>query len=521
MGGRRAKKIKWEMPRDEQGRPIVDAYLRMSDGWNGKEDNRENQLEDIMPLYDEHGWALGMVLQDGVSAWQRGVVRDDYETLLVRIETGLSAGVTFYDQDRLLRRPMDLERLLELWEAGRDDMVISSMYGPVNLKDGNARLNMRNAAANAMKQSDDTSRRARRKNAGRRKRGLLIDSGPRPFAWMRKDADAELVKREQEALQWAFEYILEGGKGGLTEVARRWNAKGLLGYYGNPWNNVTVRQAMMKQRHAGRIEHEGEVVGRIEGCEKPTIDPEIFDQVMTIFTGRRRGRPISGKSLGAGVLVCSRCGHHLVARPRYKGDGSKVAAYKCAPPKGCGSTGIDQAPVDKMLRSITINQLSSPGVAQRVSQVAVETNEEIRKLSAALMAARQTSMNLTVRNAEGELPDEEYVVAHRKVSARILRLEEGLAQAQAVAGDVDLLEAESKREVAERWDAAAAKGDTEGLRAMLKSALRLDEVEIRPGRIPDGDGGLQWVPPYRRIALVPAGGSVTTTLRAGVGTKSA
>lgn len=525
------KKNAWALPMDKQGRPIVDAYLRMSDGFDEKEDTKENHLEQITRLIERQGWVLGEVLVDEVSAWKRNVRRPDWERLLVRIENGATGGVVFYHQDRLMRQPWDLERLFNLVEDGREALNVASVHGKLNLMDPTQRFLMRNLVSHACMSSDDTSRRLRDKYAGRRKRGVLIDGGPRPFGWFREGADAELVRREQEALRWAFDFLLNDGglaeetmlcrdgitrrvrrKGGLTEVARRWNTAGLLSYYGNEWNAVTVRQTMSKQRHAGRIEHDGEKVTDIVGHE-PVIDPEVFDQVQAIFAGRRRGRPNSGRSLGSGIIVCSNCGEYLVSRPRYAGGGRKVAAYKCAPPKGCGSIGMDQEPVDAMLRSLAIGQLSSPAVAERVSKVAVEQNETIAGLREALTTARRTEVNLTVRNATGELSDEAFNEGHKAVSRRVKRLEELLADAQEIAGDVGHLEAESKREVTQRWDAAAASGDTEGLRAMLKSALRLDSVQILPGFTgPRSDR--QAVPPMERVSFVPSGGvSGNTTTR--------
>lgn len=523
-----ARKTAWAPPRDEQGRLIVDGYARMSVGLDGKEENVENQLDDIRAIIERNGWVLGEPHSDGMSAWKRGVRRPGWDKLIERMRGGLTGGVVVWHQDRLMRQPRDLETLFEV--ADDRELELASVHGRRNLRDPDDRFIMRIEVGHACRSSDDTSRRIKRKNQGRRERGLIVDGGPRPFGWFREGADAEVVRREQEMLRWAFDFLLNDGglaeettrcrdgitrrvrrKGGLTEVARRWNTAGLLSYYGNEWNAVTVRQTMSKQRHAGRIEHDGEKVTDIVG-HKPVIDPEVFDQVQAIFAGRRRGRPNSGKSLGSGIIVCSNCGEYLVSRPRYAAGGRKVPAYKCAPPKGCGSIGIDQEPVDFMLRSLTIGQLSSPAVAERVSKFAVRQNEEIAGLREALTTARRTEVNLTVRNATGELSDEAFNEGHKAVSRRIKRLEELLAQAQEIAGDVGHLEAESQREVAERWDAAAASGDVEGLRAMLKSALRLDDVQILPGFTgPRSDR--RAVPPRDRTRFVPRGVSGNTTVR--------
>lgn len=508
---RSTKTRRWVMPRCPLGRPIVDAYLRMSDGFSGKEDNRENQLADIMELFDRNGWTLGEVLQDEVSAWKRGVRRDDFETLLQRIESGQSAGVAFYNQDRFLRRPMDLERFLLLWEDGRDDLVFASMYGAMNLNDGQQRAFARQMAANAMAASDDTSRRARRKNAGKRERGQLLKGGPRPFAWPgteqlqdgeteRREVLAETLEAERAALRWAFD-VTVAGTHNLTEIAQEWNARGLMTFYGKQWDNVTVRQVMQLQRHAGRIEHGGEVVAEISDHE-PTIDPATFDRVQMTFASRRRGRPPSQVYLCSGLIYCSDCMLPMRSRPRYRGgDTSKpIPTYICMrKPNGSGGCNrvIDQEPVDKMMRQLTISRLSDPSVANRISEYAMEADVRAVGIEAELMTARETEVLLTTKMAMGELSVEAYSKAHPIVMRRIQAMEAQLAQLSAAAEDLGAVRAQSELSVAAEWDGATV----ERRREMLASAIRLVRVAILPGG--RGKGAPSRIPPEERVLIEP------------------
>lgn len=498
-----AKKAAQALPRDDEGRLIVDGYARMSVGLDGKEENVENQLDDIRAIIERNGWALGELFSDGKSAWKRGVRRPGWDKLIERMRGGLTGGVVVWHQDRLMRQPRDLETLFEI--ADNRNLELASAHGRRDLRDPDDRFIMRIEVGHACRSSDDTSRRIKRKLNGKRDRGLLVDGGPRAFAWPGKGVDPARLEVEVNALRWAFEHIRDGRKGGLTAVARAWNGQNIRACYGNDWDAVTVRQTMSKQRYAGRIEHDGEVVGTIAD-HVPTIDPQLFDDVQAIFASRRRGRPPSGKSVASGIVRCGLCGGPISSRPRYRENGTTVPAYRCYRPKGCGKIAIDQEPVNEKLRELTIARLSDPALAARVSALATERDAEIKSVQEKLAAAHETAKNLTLRNAEGDLPDDLYTAGLRTVAARTRKLEEELVALKAAAGDTEAVTAESEVAVAQEWDRAAAEGDIERLRAMLQSALRLVEVVILPGfsaskRRKDGKDMRATIPVSERIEL--------------------
>lgn len=473
------KKLGWVAPRDAEGRLIVDAYLRMSDGFDGKEDNRQNQLDDIMPLFAQNNWTLGEVLQDEVSAWKLGKKRDDFEKLLHRIGVGLSAGVAFYNQDRFVRRPSDLERFLDLFEAGRQEMVAASAYGALNLKDDQQRAFMRQQAVNAMAASDATSRRAKRKMEGRRARGLITKGGGRAFAWDDGRVDRTRLQEEQEAFKKAYERIAAGTP--TAHVAEDLNARGLLGYFGRPWESSTLRETMKRGRYAGRIEHGGEVVGAIADHE-PLIDPEVFDEVQAVFASRKRGGPLTAVSIGSGFLTCGRpqCGGTMTARPRYGGSGGArraIPTYFC---KYCRKVTIDQAPVDVMLRDIVISILTNPDQVERSSKYVSASRSRADEIRAQIKDAEEQEARIMEKVSDEQISEAAGLAfaerTHKKVKALRAELTE-LEKALADAGNVHL---HSRAEVEERWDDAP---DNEQRRAMLKDVCATTPVVILPGGV--------------------------------------
>lgn len=489
-----ASKLKRAAPRDGEGRLIVDAYLRMSDGFMGKEDNRENQLADIMPIFERNDWALGEVLQDEVSAWKRGTRRDDFEKLLVRIETGVSAGVVFYNQDRLVRRPMDLERFLDLREDGRDEMVAASAYGAINLDDGQQRAFMRNIASMAMSASDDTSRRSKRKMQGRRERGLITKGGPRAFAWDDGKVDRALLQAEQDTLKLAYRRIAEGGK--VQAEADRMNAQGLFSFFGRPWSITTLRNTMRRGRYAGRIEHEGETVGVIADHE-PLVDAATFDAVQAVFASRKRGRPISPQSLGAGLLICSQCGNGLTARPRYTRTRGVVPTYHCrANREGCGRITIDQAPVDAFLRTLVGNVLSTPETAARTSAFLSETTSRRKELEALLGELEAQMGDLAEKLATKLVLPSVWERSNTIMMARHGEYEAELNRLIEATSDRAVVQATSRDEILARWD-GAWDSDRGVCRDLLTSTIEHMVVRILPGE----PGGR--LPAEERIEVSP------------------
>lgn len=499
-----------EMPVDSQGRAIVNPYLRMSDGFDGKQDNKENQLDDVSWVYDEQSWSMGRVLCDEVSAWQRGVVREDFEELLLMIENGQSAGVVFYNQDRLLRQPKDLERIFDLWADGRPWLKIASADRVFDINDPDTRSFMRGNANNAVAQSDATSRRARRKNTGKRARGVLVGGGPRPFAWPgkepkqpgdteRRPVSEERLEAERELLRKAYDDVLKGKP--LSTVADEWNAAGLLSFYGNPWDGVTVRNTMSRGRYAGRIEHEGEVVNDIANHE-PLIDGATFDQVQMKFASRRRGAPISERFLGTGIVCCSICKQTVQSRPRYPGGDSSrkddaIPTSRCikrANTLRCGGVQIDQVYVEAFCRGLVIERLSDPDVAQAASELVMEADIRGIEVTAELETAIATRESLLEKVMLGEIPQASFDKHSPKLAERIRVLQAKAAQLTAVAADQQRVRAESEVAVAARWDAA----DMAGKRSMLQAATRLVRVEILPA-----GAGRRRLPPEERFRVVP------------------
>lgn len=479
------------LPRDGDGRLIVDGYARMSVGLDGKEENVENQLDDIRKIIANNGWTVGELYSDGMSAWKRGVRRPGWDALIERMRAGTTGGVVVWHQDRLMRQPRDLETLFEI--ADDRELKLASAHGKRDLANPDDRFIMRIEVGHACRSSDDTSRRQKRKNAGRRRRGQILGGGARPFGWPGKSGEPELVERERKAVIAAFDDVLDG-KATLWAIAKRWNEAGLLTTRGNLWTNRTVKETMLGQRYAGRIEHDGEVVGVIED-HKPMVEPETFDAVQQIFAGRRTGRPNGKTSLASGIVRCGKCGQTVVSRPKYNRKNVPTPTYRCSKPRGCGGVQINQDVVNGFLRSLVIKRLSDPRIARTVSAQAAQQNARLIEVRAKLSTAMATEVALAEKLGAGEMSLEAFSAAQSGTHARVKALGEEVAVLEAQAADEGALEAQSRLEVRTEWD----KADNAKQREMLKSALRLVQVFIDP----IGTANWRTIPAVERLRVSP------------------
>jgi DNA invertase Pin-like site-specific DNA recombinase len=200
--------------------PVFDSYGRLS--WNPTThelEKIETQHEDNRRTVDAHGGVVGLELQDGLSAWKKTVRRKDFEKLLERAEARVSQGIAVWHVDRLFRQPRDLERLIDLADAG---FKVISSHGSRDLSDADDRFILRIEVAQAAKSSDDTSRRIKRRFQKYREEGRPV--GGRPgLGFMRKDptwtpgpneteddrpaVPARQVARERSALRTAVKDV--------------------------------------------------------------------------------------------------------------------------------------------------------------------------------------------------------------------------------------------------------------------------------------------------------------------------
>ncbi|MCP3804964.1 recombinase family protein [Allokutzneria sp. A3M-2-11 16] len=471
-------------------RPLVlDSYGRLSRvPETGELEKIDTQWADNRKVIERIGASLGEQLKDGLSAWKRSVRRPGWERLLERVESGESDGIVVWHTDRLFRQPRDLEKLIELGERG---FKIYSAHGERDLSRADDRFILRIEVAQACKSSDDTSRRIKRRFATKREQGAGYLGGPRRFGWPgkdlawvpgpeetdkdRPDVTADQVERERTALREGTDAQLAGiGQG---TIANEWNAAGLRTALGREWIAVTVKSVLSRPMNAGLIEHDGKLVGRMEG--DPIVDPEDFERLRAIYAARRRGRVVGERYIGTGILRCWLCRMKLSAAPKdtvYKDTGERRAVYFCNKQRrGCGKVYGDRRAIDHELRLLVIARQSDSRHASAVAAARARVADRLADLRAEIGECEQLQEALSERLGLREIRLDAFDRANKPLAADLARLR--AERDQLSGGNADgPVEAQPPEEVARQWD----DGDVSERRTMLTSALEKNVLYLKP-----------------------------------------
>jgi len=486
---------------------VYDSYGRLSKAPDtGEFEKIETQWADNRTVIGRLGGVLGEELEDGLSAWKKGVRRPGWERLLERVRSGVSNGIVVWHTDRLFRQPRDLETLIELAEKG---FTVASAHGSRDLTDPDDRFILRIEVAHAARSSDDTSRRIKRRFATYRENGVGHIGGPRRFGWPGRDltwspgpgeteedrpmVSEVVVERERRALVDATEAVLSGVSDAV--VAREWNAAGLLTAQGLTWVRLTVKSVLLRPTNAGLVETDDVVVARMPG--DPIVAPDRFELLRAKYAARRRGR-VAGQVgrgyVGTGIVRCGEpdCDAALSARKGegfYKGTEVRRAYYTCAKERrGCGKVNADLRSVDRELRAWVIARLSDSRYAAALEAARAQVADRLTALNAEIHDCETLQEALSERLGRRELTLSAFDRANTPLAKTLAEL---YAERDALSGGAPEgpTTAQSAETVAAQWDAA----DTVERRAMLtqalgSSTLYLDRYVKRPGpRVFDRD----------------------------------
>lgn len=363
------------------------------------------QREDCLKLCDQRGWEP-IIYEDNDTSASTGA-RPQYELMLKDIAAGNLGGVVAWDLDRLHRRPMELEKFMELADAHK--LGLATVTGDVDLSTDNGRLFARIKGAVARAEVERKS--ARQKRAARQTAEAGGGwGGRRPFGYQ----GSELLEPESTQLREAYSAVLAGHS--LYSIANRWNAAGILTTAGNKWTGSTVRQTLMNARNAGIRTYLGEEVG--EGKWPRIVSEEIWRAVRNILAANSRRKGSNGrKRLLTGILLCGRCGSPMGSGVAH--GGQSVPIYSC---RSCLRNSRRLEPVDALVTKLILGfmatdeakKLSRPpsGDANELREQIKALNEEIDGL--ALEHARKF---LTLRQVK--IATDEYVLQRDEIQKQL------------------------------------------------------------------------------------------------------
>ena len=287
------------------------VYLRISKDSAGDGLGVERQLEACRHLASAKGWEIdeAWVLDENDTSASRRKPRPLFEKLLRGMEHGDVQAVLAFKVDRLMRRMDDMVRLWDV--AKRRNVLVTTVSGELDLTTATGRTSAMLFGVLAAIEIENLTDRLERKALQSVQAGRNANGGTRPYGWNAKRT--KQVAREVEVLRDVAARIIEGEA--LTSVCRDLNRRGLKTVGGRRWDVGKLRDVLNNERHAGRVEHRGQVVRDAQGQPvvaqwEPIFDGDTFDQLQAALMARRqisdrwtgqRRHLLSGSFLRCGV----------------------------------------------------------------------------------------------------------------------------------------------------------------------------------------------------------------------------
>ncbi len=157
---------------------IVDSaavYCRISLDAGGEALGVQRQQEMCEKLAAEKGWPVGEVYIDNDRSAYSGRPRPAYERMLADLEADRRDAVLCVDLDRLTRRPVELERFMEMADA--HGIALANVSGDTDLSSSDGRFKARIIGAVARQESEKKAERVSRESEQAARRGIQPRGG--------------------------------------------------------------------------------------------------------------------------------------------------------------------------------------------------------------------------------------------------------------------------------------------------------------------------------------------------------
>jgi len=383
-------------------------YARISSDREGDNLAVSRQVADCEKLAAAKGWEITERYVDAdLSAYSRKR-RPEYERMLEEIESGLVEGIVVYHADRLHRHPRELEDFIDLCQ--RFGTKLATVTGDIDLSTHDGQLIARIHGAVAKKESDDKSRRIRRKHEELAAAGRLSGGGTRPFGF---EADRRAIRPAEAAIiRECAERALAGDS--LRSICSDLNSRGIDSTTGKQWSPQTLRRMLLSGRISGQREYHGEIVGKAEWNRIITAAQTQRLRAKLKDPDRRTNRS-ARRYLLARLLRCHHCGTPLVARPR--DDGRR--RYVCASGPGfggCGKTTVIADALEAFIVEAVLHRLDSPDLPRALNGSV--SNTDGAEWQAEIEQTQAKLDELTELWADGVIGRSEWLKARASIAKR-------------------------------------------------------------------------------------------------------
>jgi site-specific DNA recombinase len=395
-------------------------YARISSDREGDGLGVARQIEDCERLAERKGWrVVEQYVDDDISAWS-GRKRPQYARSLEDLEAGAIDGLLVYDLDRLHRQPSELESFIEL--CARLGLTnVASVSGDIDLTTSDGQFQARILGAVAKKESDDKSRRIRRKHEEIAASGKVSGGGSRPYGY---EADKLTLRPAEAAIVAECAKRLLAGEP-VRSIARDLNERGVPSASGGAWSPQSLRRMLASPRISGQRAHHGEIVATAEWPGLISVEDGAAIRALLANPERRTNKAARRYLLG-GILVCSHCGERLVARPRSGGQ-RRYACAKGPGFSGCGKTYVNADQVERFVTEAALHRMDSKELKRSQERRQREAPDAQRWL-AEMEAAQAQLDELAAAYGQRRFSLQEWMAARKPIEQRMTAARKQLAK---------------------------------------------------------------------------------------------
>lgn len=408
----------------------VGAYERISDdqedadtGDRGAGVKRQREAIEFLCAsvsHERQTWRIERHHVDNDISAFKDVVRPGFEQLLADLEDGVIDGVVVYDLDRLARRPRDLERVIDIYDAGSKAgrrLVFRTVHDAIDLSSPDGITLARVMVAFANKASRDTSRRVAGKHRATALTGRPV-SGTRPFGWdwVRTEvtlADGRVLPKvtepgrkgnqivnefEADVIRRAADDLLGGVA--LNTIVRDLNERQVKTSRGNAWSAATLKQMLLAPRLAGYRVHQGEILVDpkttefVRGQWDPLLDEGVWAALEELLlaegrAGAERRSEAHREYFLSGLLRCSECQGPLHGNARSEKHFYYACKTRGGGPKGeggCGKISASGVAADEVVSQLLKARMRAATVEVAPESAVWSRESELEALKADLSA---------------------------------------------------------------------------------------------------------------------------------------
>ena len=420
---------------------VVDyvIYARISRDLAGTAAGVSVQEQQCRELAKERGLnVVDLYVDNDISAYS-GVPRPAYAAMLKRVRDGGIDGILCWHIDRLFRRNVDLEEIVNL-VAETGVRVDTVKAGDLDLNTATGRAMARVVATMANYEVDHQIERQKASHAARATAGRWR-GGRAPYGYARGPEKGTLViaPHEADVIRRTARHILDGRT--ILSMVRMLNNEGVPpprgsnGKTGEKWYASPLKRIMVNPAVAGKSKHHGVIVGDAEW--EPILDEATWQAVCDIVMDPARLTHASAekKWQGTGLYLCGRCGARMgTGKSKRKTGSGRV--YAC---KSCNRVSRQLDDVDGLVDDVVVGYLDMPNNRLNLIQRNNDADVDVAGLveQRATLANRKDQMGAMF--AAGTIDGRQLAAGTEEIRRQLDALDRKLTAARRTSPALDLV----------------------------------------------------------------------------------